>query len=350
MMLGRGKDLDYRHLQRMSDERGMLQFARAGIPDPDSGYTVDDNARALIVVLQADSDWQDRSGLALRYARFLYQAQRSGGEWCNWWLPGRGFVTDIDSTDSLGRAFLACSLGAAAADEKVRRQCRSMVTNSFARIKNLQYPRSLAYALIGCSNLIHSFPEYSRPSYELARRFGESLTNLYLRNHTAQWRWFEDRLTYCNAVLPHALFACCSLKPDPKFLNAAQDSLLFLGDRLFSRGYLNVVGNRGWWVRGGAMPLFDQQPVDACSLVLACRAAYEVTGRDEFRQMGKTAYSWYYGKNILEIPLYNQESGGCHDALTSEGLNANQGAEAVLSLLLSAQAISKFEAKPPQHL
>lgn len=339
MMLGTYKNLDYRHLQRMTDERGMLQFACGSIPDPSSGYTVDDNARALIVTLQ--SDWEERVEYALRYTRFLFRAQRSEGDWRNWLLPGKGFVDDIDSDDSIGRAFLACSLGVSAdINEEVQLLCRQMVVKALTEVKRLKHPRSVAYSLIGCTRLVNSFPEYSRESFELAKRFGQNLTNLYFRNRVAHWRWFEDRLTYCNAILPHALFTFYSIKSDKKTLNAAQDSLRFLGDRLFAKGYLNVVGNRGWWVRGGEIPLFDQQPIDACSLVLACKQAYEVTSRNEFREMGELAYSWYSGKNILEMPLYNQESGGCHDALTPDGLNDNQGAEAVLSLLLANQAMA----------
>jgi hypothetical protein len=331
--------MDYRHLQRMTDERGMLQFACGSIPDPGSGYTVDDNARALVVALQ--SDWEDGIEFALRYARFLSRVQRSEGDWCNWLLPGRGFVNDIDSDDSIGRAFLACSLGVSAdIDEELRMLCRQMVVKALSQVKNLKHPRSMAYLLIGCSNLVRSFPEHSRESFEMAKRTGQNLTNLYFRNRVAHWRWFEDRLTYCNAILPHALFVYYGIKSDKKTLNAAQDSLRFLGDRLFAKGYLNIVGNRGWWVRGGEIPLFDQQPIDACSLVLACKQAYEVTGRNEFSEMGELAYSWYSGKNILKMPLYNQESGGCHDGLTPDGLNANQGAEAVLSLLLANQAMA----------
>ncbi len=342
MTLETYKNLDYRHLQRMSDERGMLQFACGSMPDPSSGYTVDDNARALIVVLQ--SDWEDRVEYALCYSRFLFRAQRSEGNWRNWWLPGQGFVNDIDSDDSIGRAFLACSLGASNdINEEVQQFCRQMVVKALGEVRRLKHPRSVAYSLIGCSKLVNSFPEYSRDSFVLAKKAGQNLTNLYFRNRVAHWRWFEDRLTYCNAILPHALFAFYSIKSDKKILNAAQDSLRFLGDQLFARGYLNVVGNRGWWVRGGEIPLFDQQPIDACSLVLACKQAYEVTSRNEFREMGELAYSWYTGKNILEVPLYDSESGGCHDGLTPDGLNANQGAEAVLSLLLATQAIASIK-------
>ena len=43
------------HLHVMSDDTGMLQHARFAVPDRDHGYCTDDNARALIVALLAES-------------------------------------------------------------------------------------------------------------------------------------------------------------------------------------------------------------------------------------------------------------------------------------------------------
>ena len=320
----------------MTDERGMLQFCHHADPDPDSGYTVDDNARALIVALNSRED--DRIEYALRYTKFLVASQRESGDWCNWWLPKRGFVTDIDSNDSLGRAFLASSLGVLADVDEVSAMCRSMVIKALPIIKHLRSPRSVAYTLMGCSKLIE-VTDFERDVYNLAQQEGTLLTNLYFQNRSTRWRWFEDRFTYCNAALPHALFAYYSIKADKRALSAAEESLRFIADKLFARGFLNIVGNKGWWVRDGEMALFDQQPVDACSLTLACLKAYEVTGHAEYREMSDLAYSWYTGKNIVNLSLYNQETGGCHDGLTPDGLNLNQGAEAILSLLLSNQAM-----------
>ena len=42
---------DLTHLRRMTTEKGLLQFSRGEVPDPASGYTLDDNARALILTL-----------------------------------------------------------------------------------------------------------------------------------------------------------------------------------------------------------------------------------------------------------------------------------------------------------
>jgi hypothetical protein len=41
------------------------------------------------------------------------------------------------------------------------------------------------------------------------------------------------------------------------------------------------------------------------------------------------------GKNDLDIPVYDYESGGCYDGLEEYGLNSNQGAESTISYLIS---------------
>jgi len=40
-----------KHVFRMTDDTGILQHAKYGVPDPTKGYTTDDNARALIMAV-----------------------------------------------------------------------------------------------------------------------------------------------------------------------------------------------------------------------------------------------------------------------------------------------------------
>ena len=40
-------DISLDHLDRMTDSTGLIQHAIYGVPRRDSGYTTDDNARAL---------------------------------------------------------------------------------------------------------------------------------------------------------------------------------------------------------------------------------------------------------------------------------------------------------------
>jgi len=77
--------LNYKHLLAMSDDTGMLQFSQLSKPDPTSGYTLDDNARALMVALHMEEDAYLHSR---RYLHFLANAQRRDGTWSNFLLDG----------------------------------------------------------------------------------------------------------------------------------------------------------------------------------------------------------------------------------------------------------------------
>jgi hypothetical protein len=41
------------------------------------------------------------------------------------------------------------------------------------------------------------------------------------------------------------------------------------------------------------------------------------------------------GKNDLQVPLYDAETGGCRDGLHPDRVNENQGAESTLSFLMA---------------
>jgi uncharacterized protein YyaL (SSP411 family) len=185
-------------------------------------------------------------------------------------------------------------------------------------------------------------PEFSNTGLrETINRLTTYLINLYQMKHLPEWHWFEDYLTYCNGILPQAMFNVYSFNGNKKALKVGRESLDFLNDILFRKGYLNIIGNQGWYYREGKIALFDQQPVDAASIALACLEAYQVIGKDEYHYLATVAHKWYRGLNIHGIPLYNESTGGCYDALTEDGVNLNQGAESVLSLLLTDLALEE---------
>jgi len=67
--LSGGSAVDYRYLEKMTDRTAIIQFAVQDQPDRKSGYTVDDNARALLVALKMEDE--KREELAKIYIRFL---------------------------------------------------------------------------------------------------------------------------------------------------------------------------------------------------------------------------------------------------------------------------------------
>ncbi len=322
---------NYRYLLDMTEEAGMLQFARNGAPDPHSGYTLDDNARALLVALNLGEKGYP---YADRYLRFLEGAQRPDGSWSNFLLDGE-YSSQFDSEDSIGRAIMACGIATRSSWRDGAARAGHLMSAQLDALSSFRFPRGIAYSLVGLCKC--KLPGNDKKVAELVSRLSAKLIDIYSWTRSPDWRWFENNLTYCNGILPQALFCVYSFKGDKKCLTIAQESLDFLNDIVFRTGYLNIIGNQGWYQRGGRLPLFDQQPVDAASMAFACREAYEATGQKDYMHLAELAHQWYRGKNVHNMSLYDKNSGGCYDALTADGVNRNQGAEAVLSLLLTDQ-------------
>jgi len=83
----------------MTDDTGMLQHSKYSLPDPNHGYTTDDNARALIMALMLYKKYGEKKYLDLvyRYSSFLLNAQNEKGK----------FIEDEGSEDCFGRCLWA---------------------------------------------------------------------------------------------------------------------------------------------------------------------------------------------------------------------------------------------------
>jgi len=97
-------------------------------------------------------------------------------------------------------------------------------------------------------------------------------------------------------------------------------------------GNLSPIPNTGWQ-RGTPRPRFDQQPIEAQCTVEACFRAWRVTNETRWREAMTSAFEWFLGRNDLGRPVYDYATGGCHDGLHPEGVNANEGAESTLAFL-----------------
>ncbi|MCH7813613.1 MAG: glycosyl transferase family 1, partial [Planctomycetes bacterium] len=100
-------------------------------------------------------------------------------------------------------------------------------------------------------------------------------------------------------------------------------------------GHLSLIGNDGWLHRGGDRPQYDQQPLEPAALIGACQAAFRATGDAHWLVEMRRCFEWYLGRNDCGLALVDFKTRGCYDGITPEGVNGNQGAESVLSWLLS---------------
>ena len=324
------------HLRRLTDDTGLYQHAKFILPDRKEGYCTDDNARAVIVMTQYYARKPETEALKLLdvYMSFVLQSQKKNGLIRNFMNFNRTWRKGESQNDALGRILWAC--GTVLVEPPSPGHLRLALECFDRSIWNLQKQRlrGLAYGIFGICGYLKRFPEAKdiKNQMQLA---AEQLVAQYGKNSLPDWRWFEDVLTYDNGVLPQALFAAGLVLENKKFLEAAQEACEFLIGKTFTDEHFSFVGCQGWYVRGQKKAQFDQQPIEAASMVLMLGAAYNATGDKNFLALQKRAFEWFLGANEAGIPLYDFASKGCCDGLTVDGVNANQGAESILSFLLA---------------
>jgi hypothetical protein len=328
------------HLERMTDCFGLIQHANYSIPDFRTGYTTDDNARALVVALKHHRLYRDRLSreLAYRYLAFLMYAQTPEGRFHNFVSYDRKPIDAVGSEDAFGRAFWALAhVLADPIEGGLSDPAERMLHDALPWIGKLEHPRSRAYCLTGLSWWARSERGDVRRARELARPLADYLMGRYGQHRRPDWEWILPEFTYANAALPEALFRASELLGEESYLQVAERTMAFLVKKTFVRGVLAVVGN-GEWLRpdGDLIPArYDQQPIEAGLMVEACLAGYECTGARRHLGHAQRALEWFFGRNLQGLPLYDPETGGCFDALMERGVNRNRGAESTVALLMA---------------
>jgi len=324
------------HLKRLTDGTGLYQHAKFTVPDRDHGYCTDDNARAVVAMTKYCSQYSGLEALRLfeTYLSFVCHAQDADGTVRNFMTFDRRWVGDEPVHDALGRSLWA--FGAVIARPPLPRYL-PVIKDCFDRsVKHVPHLslRGKAYSIFGMSQYLKQFPGAS----DIKRSLAEAADYLLVQYESCSapdWQWFEDELTYDNAVLPHALYTAALTAGEEKYLHVANRTCEFLLEETYDGQQFSFIGCKGWYKRGGQRAVFDQQPIEVAGTVMMLRAAYEATGRGEFLKAEKKAFDWFLGENDLRVPVYDFATKGCSDGLTPGGVNSNQGAESMLSFLLS---------------
>jgi glycosyltransferase involved in cell wall biosynthesis len=326
------------HLRRMTDDTGMLQHALFTLPNYREGYTVDDNARALMVSVLADElGHSEASEIVSRYLSFIcYAFNGETKRFRNFMDYQRDWLEASGSDDSHGRTLWALgTLLGRSNTPGLQSMAGRLFEQALPAILTTTSPRAWAFALIGIHEYLRRYDGDRRASQVREELAGRLLT-LYQANRSDKWCWFEESLSYCNATLPHAFLMCGQSIPNRTMNDAALESLTWLADIQRDKtngGHFVPIGSNGFYPRGGERARFDQQPVEAQTMVSACLEAYRITGDKNWYKEARLAFDWFLGRNDLNLPIYDPTTGGCRDGLHADRPNENQGAESSLAFL-----------------
>jgi hypothetical protein len=340
------------HLDRMTDSTGLIQHAIYSVPRRESGYTIDDNARALGLCVRL---WRrEPEERMLRrvtvYLSLLEYARRPGGGFHNLMSYQRQWLDTDASGDCQGQAVRALAevLGSTLPDD-YRTLAREVIDTAVPTLAELRSLRAQAYVILACGHLWAEGVPNIEKLERVARLAAQHLVECYQRSRRPGWHWFESRMTYANAVLPHALFVAAHRWPKEPFSEMATESFAFLDEHTTSAGLFRPIGNNGWWSHGEAKAEYDQQPVEAVTMADAALAALGLTGDHRYRATLGRALAWFHGHNSLGQPLADARSGACCDGLQKSGVNRNQGAESTLAYLWSEVHNGDFRRMPSKE-
>lgn len=327
--------ISLRQVKNLTDSFGMIQFSKCSYPDIESGYTLDDNARALIAVSKYYSNNESASSLKLIkiYLDFLKYIQDEDGKLYNYVTKDKQLLKEqwIEDAHARGIWALGCLSASKSCPKELRSKAGEVLAGAVKHIENTTSPRTAGFTILG-------LVEYEKASLEtgnqkIIKNMADFLVSLYKKYSSKDWKWFEHIMAYSNATLCEAMFGAFEITKDKTYLQVGTETLDFLIATTFENHMFVPIGQDGWYSKGSKRQYYDQQPIEADTTVSALAKAYQVTGEEKYPQYAISAFNWFLGENMLGQFLYNEKTGGCYDGLQKKTVNLNQGAESTLAYL-----------------
>jgi len=337
------------HLKAFTDDTGILQHANYTIPDRTHGYCTDDNARALLVAAMGQK-YLHTNGLGLdilsgHYLGFLlYAYNDKTGRFRNFMTYSRQWMEEVGSEDAHGRALWCLGKAVAFLDDPGHlAMSTTLFKKALKAAEDFHSPRAVAFSLVGMHAYLEKFSgdsDVRRIREVLADRLFEQFKN----NGTDDWPWLENALNYANGKLPHALLLSGQWMQRSDMIDMGLQSLKWLLAIQTEDNHFVPIGSNGWYEKDGPITRFDQQPIEANTMVEACVEAFNVTRDHTWFENAVMCFNWFLGHNDLNMPLYDPKTGGCRDGLMADGINQNEGAESSLAWLISLMTLQKLYA------
>jgi glycosyltransferase involved in cell wall biosynthesis len=342
-------EINMTHLKKMTTDFGMIQFSQFDMPDIESGYTVDDNARALIAVCQhyeLTKDQEDLKYIRI-YLDFIKFCQQPEGYFLNYVDKNKYFTNQNNETniaDSNGRAIWGIgyliSLDYLLPIDIIN-EAEEILEKALPQVEAMFSTRSMAFVIKGLyyANQQRNSPQISIAIKTLANR----MVQMYKHESEQDWNWFESYLTYANSILPEALLCAYEDSGSTEYMKIARESFDFLLSITFHDDQIRVISNRGWKIKGEKSNRYGEQAIDVAYTIMALSRFYDVFKSKDYLEKLENAFSWFLGKNHLNQIIYNPCTGGCYDGLEETHINLNQGAESTISYLMSRFTLEKYE-------
>ena len=341
--------INLNHLKKMTTNTGIIQFSKINQPDIRSGYTLDDNARALVVTcMYFELTGNEKSIQDIRkYLTFIKSCMQPAGDFLNYVDKDNKFTDQNKAAnldDANGRAVWALGYLLSLTNllpGDVISEAKAIIEKSMHRIETVHSPRAMAFAVKG---IYYYLSTANSPENLLhLKTFADRLVQMYKHESNEKWEWFEGYLTYANSILPEAMLYAWLKTRKTVYKKIAISSFNFLLSQIFNENGIEVISNKGWLQKGQKAGHFGEQPIDVAYTVMTLSKFYDVFNDENYRQKMETAFNWFLGSNRLHQIIYNPCTGGCYDGLEETHVNLNQGAESTVSYLMARLTKEKYK-------
>jgi len=319
-------DLEIKKIKQLTNRWGIYQHGKLDKPNPKFGYAVEDQARALLMV----EDLSEKK-LANVYFKFIINALSDEGNIWQFFYDIKSGIKPDKSTNCSedGLGMVAWALMKTKKRNPKKEKILKIILN---KAKNWYHLRSISYLILGLT---------SKDKSELE----DNLTNKILKSYKedGDWQWFEDKLSYGNALIPWALWKRGRIRKDKESTEIAKKATKFLLMKNLKNNVPMPVSHLGLKKDDKERLYFDQQPIEVTYTILCLCEAYKNTKNIFYKKMAKKWWGWFWGNNINKVKLID-DNFACYDGLTDkfDKVNLNQGAESNICFLMAYQAVKKL--------
>jgi len=342
--------LNLDHIKKLTTDFGMIQFSKINQADINSGYTLDDNARALVAMCQHFELTGDKETIKYIYTyfNFIKHCLQPDGLFFNYVNEQRIFTEQNNSdnlADSNGRAIWALGYLISISSllpAELTTDAISTMQKALLKVNKIHSTRAMAFAIKGL--YYRNTNNRSIRGESLIRQLANRLVQMYRHEADTEWLWFESYLTYANSILPEALLCAWLATGDSTYKEIAKSSFDFLLSKTFKEDTIKVISNKSWLHKGEEQVHITnggEQPIDVAYTIIALGKFYDVFNDEEYLHKMEIAFNWFLGENHLHQIIYNPCTGGCYDGLEENYVNLNQGAESTVSYLMARLTVEK---------
>ena len=335
--------LNLKHFKNLTTSFGMIQFAVINHPDLSSGYTLDDNARALVAMCQHYEVTNEQSDLEyitiyFNFIKFCLQPQ---GHFLNYVDIDKKFTKQNDENlaDANGRAIWALGYLISKGDllpHEFNESVFETMKLALQNVHTINSTRAMAFIIKGI--YYSNSYKYSADKVSKIRYFADKLVQMYKHEAKDSWKWYEGYLTYANSILPEAML-CAHLATNVEdYKIIAKESFDFLLSKIYKNDRIRVISNESWLIKNKEInyeKFGGEQPIDVSYTIMALGKFYDFFKENDYLQKMKIGFTWFLGNNHLNQIIYNPATGGCYDGLEKDYINLNQGAESTVSYLMA---------------